>query len=345
MMMKKLAIASAIALMGMGSVYAQSTPAETVAPASNAVDLATVGQAESSTGLMTTLSNSVGSLFNASNTTSRLTGTPAVYVTTADPYYTAMSAADKLAQSKVVLINGDYVPYDVDLHAGRTQYILKTPASAGFGSIVETIGKAVDITALGGAVNLASINGGINITGVNVTLTGIANTVGAAAATGLSTTVIGAMNSSTLEIAKMTQTLSDKTASTLNIAGLANQGPGPTITSQDFGPGQLSLATKGNAILASAAGSAQFDMTGLTSSTDTLSSSLTDKLQSMNVFNMAVNMAPLVASVNIAATMNKDAWFLNPDNGSVKLAGLTAATTAIGAMNSSITKLGTALTK
>lgn len=338
MMMKKLAIVSAIALMSMGSVYAQSTT-------SNAVDLATITPAESSTGLMTALSNSVGSLFNASNTTSRLTGTPAAYVTTTDAYYTALSAADKAAQSKYVLINGAYVAYDVDLHAGLTQYILKTPASGPLGSIVETIGKTVDITALGGAVNLAAINGGINITGVNVALTGIANTVGAAAATGLSTTVIGAMNSSTLEIAKMTENVSAKTASTLNIAGLANQGAAPSITSQSFAPGELGLATIGSNILSAAAETTQFDMTGLTSSTDTLATHLTDKLQTMNVFNMAVNMAPLVASVNIAATVNDKAWFLNPDNGSVKLAGLTAATTAIGAMNSSITKLGTALTK
>jgi citrate lyase alpha subunit len=99
----------------------------------------------------------------------------------------------------------------------------------------------------------------------------------------------------------------------------------------------------GTKILDAAEGTTQFNMTGLTSSTDTLSSSMTDKLQTMNVFNMAVNMAPLVAGVNIAASVDEKAWFLNPQTGVVNLAGLSVATTAIGAMNSSLTSLGAKL--
>jgi len=254
MMMKKLAIASAIALMSMNAAYAQAVP---ILPLDQ--------EASNSVGLMTQLTASLGSLMNS-------------------------------------------------------------PVN-------------VDITALGGAVNVAKINGSIDISGTNVTLAGVTG-----ALTGLSTTVIGAMNSSTLDIAKSTLSISDKTASVLNIGGLAPQGNGPKIDTQGFGPGQLGqLATTGTTIIDGTVNATQFNLTGLTSSTDTLASSLDDKLQKMNVMQMAVNMAPLLANVTISATVNPNAWFLNPDNGSVKLSGLQVATTTIGAMNSSITRLGAKL--
>jgi|GEM_PF-5239027 hypothetical protein len=280
MTMKKLAIVSAIAMMSMGSVYAQQTTVTTT----NENTAAETG------GLMTTLSNSLGDLFNA----------------------------------------------------GRAQTILDTfdPGTGDLTTRLTTITATnpVDITALAGAVNLSAINAGINITGTNVSLSGVTG-----ALTGLSTTVIGAMNSSTLDIAKSITTLSDMTNSVLNIGGLANQGAGPTITTQSFGPGSLGLDTLGSTILESADATTQFNLTNLVSGTDTLATSVVDKLQTMNVFNMAVNMAPLVAGVNIAATLNPDSWFLGPQTGVVNLSGLQTATTAIGAMNSSITRLGAKL--
>jgi hypothetical protein len=255
MTMKKLAIVSAIAMMSMGSVYAQQTTVTT----SNAATATETG------GLMTTLAAAISSL-------------------------------------SIPVAN-------------------------------------IDVSAIGGAVNLSAINGGINITGANVSLSGVTG-----ALTGLSTTVIGAMNSSTLDIAKQTINLSEKTSSVLNIGGLANDGNGPTITTQSFTPGTLGLGTTGSDILQSAANTTQFNLTDLVSGTDTLSTSLTDSLQKMNVFQMAVNMAPLVAGVNIAATVDSNAFFLSPQTGVVNLAGLQVATTTIGAMNSSVTRLGARLT-
>lgn len=330
-MMKKLAIASAIALMSMGSVYAQQT---TVTTTNAATPTETAG-------LMTSLSNSVNSLFQNNATLDAVTGVAA----TPDTYATYVPA-DNGKLKYVLDVNGTYrLPTAAELALtgdAAPAFFSKTAGTPAIASMAARLANPVDITALAGAVNLAAINGGINITGTNVSLSGLAN-IGATATTGLSTTVIGAMNSSTLDIAKMTVNLSDKTAATLNIAGLANQGAAPSITSQGFGPGQLQLATMGTKILDAAEGTTQFDMHGLTSSTDTLSSSMTDKLQNMNVFNMAVNMAPLVAGVNIAAVVDPNAWFLNPQTGIVNLAGLSVATTAIGAMNSSLTSLGAKL--
>lgn len=338
MTMQKLAIVSAIAMMGMGSVYAQQTTVTTTNEPTTA----------ETAGLMTTLSDSVGALFNAGSnsivtpTLAAVAGAPGVYEA-----YTGTGA--QLGQPAYILRVGESAPVlanALEIEANSGLLYQKTAPVAGVAALVgNTTYNAinpVDITALAGAVNLAAINGGINITGTNVSLSGLAN-IGATATTGLSTTVIGAMNSSTLDIAKMTVNLSDKTAATLNIDGLANQGAAPSITSQGFGPGQLQLATMGTKILDAAEGTTQFDMHGLTSSTDTLSTSMTDKLQNMNVFNMAVNMAPLVAGVNIAAAVDPNAWFLNPQTGVVNLTGLSVATTAIGAMNSSLTSLGAKL--
>jgi len=320
MKMKKLAVVSAIALMSMGSVYAQVE--------SNEVELATIATGtDTAVGLMTTLSNSIGALFDAGRPLGG--GLPGVYEA-------FTGEGDQFGQPAYILKDGEIqLASDAEILAGEDLLFQKQAP------VASVLSNPVDITALAGAVNVASINGGINITGVNVTASGVAATATAAAA-GLSTTVIGAMNSSTLDIPKMTVNLSDMTSSTLNIAGLANQGASPTITTQDFGAGQLGLATIGSTILDST-GSTQFDMTGLVSGTETLATSMTDKLQTSNVFNMAVNMAPLIASVNIAATVDSDAWFLNPQTGVVNLAGLQVATTAIGAMNSSITRLGAKL--
>jgi hypothetical protein len=329
MTMKKLAIVSAIAMMSMGSVYAQQTTVTTT----NAATTAETG------GLMTTLSNSLGNLFQNNETVAAVVGQAG----TPDTYAAWASTAS--GSLKYVLdANGTYRPATADELATPPAigYFARTAGTPFIASAAQRLANPVDITALAGAVNLSAINGGINITGVNVSLSGLAN-VGATATTGLSTTVIGAMNSSTLDISKSLTTLSDMTKSTLDMASLAAQdGIAPSINTQSFGPGQLDLSTVGSTILGGGNDS-QFNMTGLVSGTETLASSTTDKLQNMNVFNMAVNMAPLIAGVNIAATVDTNAWFLGPQTGVVNLSGLSVATTAIGAMNSSITSLGAKL--
>jgi hypothetical protein len=353
MKMKKLAIASAIAMMSMSAAYAQQTPTTTTTPAE--------------TGLMTELSTSLATIFNAGQMTTinpqvdAITGVAAVYSA-----YTGTGS--QLGYTPYVLIDGVYrVATAVEVSDFQTaapgalavKALTTAPVLARAAQVASTVYSAVnpvEITALAGAVNLSAINGSIDISGTNVSITGIAGKVesSAAAATtstalaingnNFSTTVIGAMNSSTLDIMAKTVDVSEMTKSVLNIAGLANQGLAPSITTQSFGDGTLGLATVGSTILEAAVGSTQFDMTGLVSGTDTLASNMTESLQSMNVFNMALNMAPIVAGVKIAAVVDPNAWFLNPQTGVVNLSSMQIATTAIGAMNSSITHLGKNLT-
>jgi hypothetical protein len=231
----------------------------------------------------------------------------------------------------------------------------------------------VDITALAGAVNLSAINGSIDISGTNVSIT---NAVGAVAATAdakttstalaingnnFSTTVIGAMNSSTLDIMGKITDKTNASTTGMGITSLASQGgtlalSTPSVlaatdaTVASIGNSIDSIkvldgaSKQGNTITGDVASNLQLDMHGLTSSTTSNVSDKVTELQSMNVFNMALNVAPLVAGVKIAAAVDTNAWFLNPQTGIVNLSGLQIATTAIGAMNSSVTHLGANLT-
>jgi hypothetical protein len=287
MKMKKLAIASAIALMSMGAAQA-ATPLE----------------AE----LGTLLSGLVG-------------GT------------TTVTVAPVAAVGEV----------------GEPGYIAAVP-----GYTTEIVSTPVDISALSGAVNTAAIAGNIDISGANVSLSSMAAEVSAKAeaigdtstATAyaiagakLSTTVIGAMNSATVDVMGRTTDLSSSVTSSLGVASLAGEGDfgmtGPTIAAV----GTLTAALTGSDIL-DAAATTSMDLDGLTSSVALLGSSAINDLQNMNVFNTAINVAELDASIKIAATVDTGAWFLNPQTGVVNLSNIEMSTTAIGAMNSSLTRLG-----
>ena len=222
------------------------------------------------------------------------------------------------------------------------------------------LGTTVDVTALSGAINTAVVNGAIDISGINVSLSSMASNVSATAnvSTGstnaeayaiagakLSTTVIGAMNSATVDVMAKVTEQSDKTQSSLGVGGLASQGGDIAITGNNFGAGQLGLDTTGAAALAATGTALQMDLSNLTNTTLTDASNKVSELQSMNVFNTAINTATLDAGIKIAAAVDTNAWFLNPQTGVVNLSNIAMTTTAIGAMNSSITRLGANLAK
>lgn len=224
------------------------------------------------------------------------------------------------------------------------------------GAIVPTVASP-DITAIGGAINVSTINGSIDISGTNVSITGVEGAVSAKAeaigettsnatafainGSNFSTTVIGAMNSSTLDVMGKTTDLAASVSSKLGVGSLAGD-TGATMTGPSFGAlTGLTGAVTGSDIL-SATGA--LDVANLSSELSQTGSSMVEELQSMNVYNMALNAAPIVAGLKISAVVDPDAWFLNPQTGVVNVSNMQVATTAIGAMNSSITHLGKNLT-
>ena len=135
----------------------------------------------------------------------------------------------------------------------------------GLSAVLAKMQTTVDVTALSGALNTAVVNGAIDISGVNVSLSSMASNVSATAnvSTGstnaeayaiagakLSTTVIGAMNSATVDVMAKVTEQTDKTQSSLAVGGLASQGGEIAITGNNFGAGQLGLDTTGAAALA-----------------------------------------------------------------------------------------------
>jgi len=224
----------------------------------------------------------------------------------------------------------------------------------GFTTTTTTIAPTVDIAALSGAVNTAAIAGNIDISGANVSLSSMAAEVSAKAeaigetstATAyaiagakLSTTVIGAMNSATVDVMGRTTDLSSSVTSSLGVASLAGEGDFGMTTPTIAAVGDLTGALTGSDIL-NATATTSMDLDGLTSSVALLGTSAVNDLQNMNVFNMAINVADLDASIKIAAAVDTGAWFLNPQTGVVNLSNIEMSTTAIGAMNSSLTRLG-----
>ena len=224
-----------------------------------------------------------------------------------------------------------------------------------------------EIGVISGAINLARINGAIDISGTNVALSSMANNVSATAtAVGststaeayaiagakLATTVIGAMNSATVDLAGRTSEATSNLGNSFGVNSLAAQ----DSSSLSLGVGDLAggLPTAGGlATITASLGSAtlfdvsggSFDLAGLTNNaTSALTAKVTD-LQNIGVFNAAINVAALDAGIKVAAAVDTGAWFLNPQTGVVNLSNISMATTAIGAMNSSITKLGTTLAK
>jgi hypothetical protein len=258
---------------------------------------------------------------------------------------------------------------------GEVDYVAPTSVT------VSTVGP--DIGVLSGAVNTAVLSGNIDISGANVSLSSIAADVSAKAeaiatnstATAyaiagakLSTTVIGAMNSATVDVLGKITSQTDATTSALGLANLSSSGGDINVTPQDFGSGQLGgLATVGSDILTATYGTVttagyttadsvvvpqvidaatlQLDLAGLTSATSTDAMNHVTELQSMNVFNTAINVAALDASIKVTASVDPNAWFLNPQTGVVNLSNIEMSTTNIGAMNSSLTRLGVNLAK
>ena len=237
-----------------------------------------------------------------------------------------------------------------------------TSISLGLGSLLATTSTAVSV--IGGSINTGVVNGAIDISGTNVSVGAMIGTVSATASAitsdayaiagaKLGTTVIGAMNSSTVDVAAKTTDQTAKALATLNVATLANQGGSVGLTTPSIlaalpsvtGIGFLGTAVTPAGLLSASTESTQLSLAGLVSNTSFDVTNKVSELQNMNVFNGAVNVATLDAGIKIAATVDSNAWFLNPQTGVVNLSNIAMATTAIGAMNSSITKLGVSLAK
>ena len=261
-----------------------------------------------------------------------------------------------IASATALMFAGAAHAVDISEVDATTTETVATIATAIGGLTQET----VDVTALSGAINTAVVNGAIDISGVNVSLSSMAANVTANATVSagstsaeafaiagakLSTTVIGAMNSATVDVMAKVTEQTDKTQSSLGVGGLASQGGEIAITGNNFGAGQLGLDTTGAAALAATGTALQMDLTNLTNTTLTDASNKVSELQTMNVFNTAINTATLDAGIKIAAAVDPNAWFLNPQTGVVNLSNIAMTTTAIGAMNSSITRLGANLAK
>lgn len=244
---------------------------------------------------------------------------------------------------------------------------ITTTVTAGSGvDAVTTVTRALpDITAIGGAVNLSTINGSIDISGTNVSIKGVQGEVSAKAeaigettanstafainGSNFSTTVIGAMNSSTLDVMGKTTDLASTVGAKLGVTTLASDGtlamnlPAITPATALGVTGNLTSGFGTAAILSNTAATSM-SVSGLSSELNSTGSAMVEELQDMSVFNMALNVAPIVAGVKIAAAVDANAWFLNPQTGIVDVSNMQLATTAIGAMNSSITHLGKNLT-
>ena len=242
-----------------------------------------------------------------------------------------------------------------------TNYATILPTDA-FGAITSGLNTLLNsvtpaVTVVGGAINTGIVNGAIDISGTNVsvgalignvsaTATAITSDAYAIAGAKLGTTVIGAMNSSTVDIMGKTTNLTNGVTTSLNVASLSSAGGTVAMTGHTVATGLSGLvgSVTGGKVL-DAGATTQLDLAGLTSSVTNNATSLTNELQNMNVFNGAINVAALDAGIKISAIVDPNAWFLNPQSGIVNLSNIAMATTAIGAMNSSITKLGVSLTK
>lgn len=164
------------------------------------------------------------------------------------------------------------------------------------------------------------------------------------------------MNSATLDsrgntldsMGKTVEVVSTVTAS-LNVARYSGDGsvtfalpamPAPTAASNVPVP----LASF-DAFTVLATGDANaIDLASLSAELNATGRAKLRELQVMSTFNMALNAAPVVGGARIAATLADQAWFLNPQTGVIELSRLQIATTALGAMNSSLSHLGTNLT-
>lgn len=257
------------------------------------------------------------------------------------------------AQAQEVVINATAIQTDIASLADAADFV------QGVGLVTAPI---VNITS--GSVNLAAINGAIDIAGTNVSLSSMANNVTATAtATAttstadayaiagakLSTTVIGAMNSSTVEVMGKVTEQTNSFGQNTGLGSLAMQDATATINTspieqavgaadQNVGNGLNTAELLG--LGAGTTGTAQVDLANLTSEITSSTTSKVSELQETNVFNMALNAASLDGGIKVYASVDPNAWFLNPQTGVVNLSNVAMATTVIGAMNSSTTRLG-----
>lgn len=219
-----------------------------------------------------------------------------------------------------------------------------------------------DISVLSGAVNSAALKGNIDISGVNVGLSSMAANVSAnATATAttstanayaiagakLSTTVIGAMNSATVDLMAKTTDQSSAMTGSLGAGSLAAQNGSVAMAIPDFtnSLGTITNGISGTSNILNATSGTNLDVANLTSSVSNTVTNKVSELQAMNVFNGAINVSANDASIKIAAATDPKAWFLNPQTGVVNLSNIEMATTNIGAMNSSLTRLGVSFPK
>ena len=278
----------------------------------------------------------------------------------------------KLAIASAIALMGLSSAHAADVVINATQIqtdIASLTEAANFVQNVNPVTDAV-VNITSGAMNLAALNGAIDISGTNVSLSSMANNVTATAtATAttstadayaiagakLSTTVIGAMNSSTVEVmgklTDQTNTLGQKTS----LGSLALQGGTAEIATTEIqqasaavGAGAVdklgnSIGTASLLKLGEIAGSTavpQVDLANLNSEITSSTTSKVSELQNMNVFNAAINAASLDGGIKVYASVDPNAWFLNPQTGIINLSNVAMSTTVIGAMNSATTRLG-----
>ncbi len=253
-----------------------------------------------------------------------------------------------------VVVNATAIQTDIASLADASDLIT---AVAGVG-----VQPVVNVTA--GAINLAALNGAIDISGTNIGLSSMANNVTATAtATAttstadayaiagakLGTTVIGAMNSGLVEVMGKVTEQQNSFGQNTGLGSLAMQDGGASINTtaitqavgaagenvgNDLGTAEL-LGLTATSGLAN-----QVNLNNLTSAITSSTTTKVSELQAINVFNTAINAASLDGGIKIAATIDDNAWFLNPQTGVVNLANVAMATTVIGAMNSATTRLG-----
>ena len=272
----------------------------------------------------------------------------------------------KLAIASAIALMGLSSAHAADVVINATAIQTDIASLADAASFVQDVNvvSAPEVNVTSGALNLAALNGAIDISGTNVSLSSMANNVTATAtATAttstadayaiagakLSTTVIGAMNSSTVEVMGKVTEQTNSVGQKTGLGSLALQGGtaevNTTAIEQATGAAGASL---GNGISTAAllnlgaAGSAtpQIDLANLTSEITSSTTSKVSELQNMNVFNAAINATSLDGGIKVYASVDPNAWFLNPQTGIIHLSNVAMSTTVVGAMNSATTRLG-----
>jgi len=204
---------------------------------------------------------------------------------------------------------------------------------------------AVGANVMAIAANNAAINGSINLNGANITISAqdveanatskaeaatesTANaTANAFSGSTFSTTAIGALLSATVEVdASMITNTASFTATDLKFTGEAlTLDAGSEAASFNLGLGGISGMTAEPAEFAGNIATAE------------------SRVNSINASLIAVNLAPIDASVNLTAVYQPGNVFHSPTGGMVDVTNLNITTTAVGAINSGTLRLGSLL--